>query len=219
MEQHQIFHTPVIFDPPSTVYLDATHLTEVRKGGHQIGIYTLTTTGKKRGILLPTDIWYALVRCSNLINVTIDLTTGKLTTANVTETIYQQQYHQQQYQEQLASINSLYDNQQTFHNGPQKATRQATKPYQRCKPEQQQKEDEPQQNPYEFTSVSYQQNQPYTYQLFENTQTSQTLPFMEFCDRPFTETGSTSYFSEQPPTMEEKGEAGYGYPLFADGLC
>ena len=62
------------------VHLDATHVVEVRKQGEQIGIYTVTASGKKRGILLPIDTWRSLEKFRHLINVSIDLSVGYLTT-------------------------------------------------------------------------------------------------------------------------------------------
>ena len=64
--------------PSHTVYLDQTHIVEVRKQGQQIGIYTITKSGKKRGILLPLTTWQSLNKLTNLINVTIDLAVGSI---------------------------------------------------------------------------------------------------------------------------------------------
>ena len=59
--------------PPYIVQVDANHVVEVRKKGLQVGIYTLTVSGKKRGILLPVKTWRSLERLHRLINVALDL--------------------------------------------------------------------------------------------------------------------------------------------------
>lgn len=71
------------------VHLNPSHIVEVRKQGTEVGIYKITHTGKKRGILLPTDVWDSLVKFRNLINVAVDLSVGSITKDNVTETFLQ----------------------------------------------------------------------------------------------------------------------------------
>ena len=44
---------------PYVVHLDDTHIVEVRKQGEELGIYKVTVSGKKRGNLLPIDIWHS----------------------------------------------------------------------------------------------------------------------------------------------------------------
>ena len=71
------------------VNLDATHIVEVRKQGEELGIYKVTISGKKRGVLLPIAIWHTLVKFRHLINVAVDLSVGTLTTEKVAETVNQ----------------------------------------------------------------------------------------------------------------------------------
>ena len=79
---------------PATAYvvhLDALHIVEVRKQGEEVGLYKLTASGKKRGILLPIDVWQTLGKFRNLINVAVDLSVGTLTSDKVAETVLQNQ--------------------------------------------------------------------------------------------------------------------------------
>ena len=97
------------------VHLDATHIAEVRKQGEQLGIYTVTASGKKRGILLPIDTWHAIEKYRHLINVAVDLSVGVLTTDKVAETVFQHQQQQQQVQQrniqhQVQGIKYIYPN-------------------------------------------------------------------------------------------------------------
>ena len=92
------------------VHLDATHVVEVRKQGEQIGIYTVTTSGKKRGILLPIDSWHSLEKYRHLINVAIDLSVGTLTTEKVAETVFHSQQQQPcTTQHQVQGIKYIYN--------------------------------------------------------------------------------------------------------------
>lgn len=102
MAHGTIYTTPKDREP-GTIHIDSNHIAEVRKQGQQLGIYTLTTTGKKRGILLPIDTWYSLLQHSNLINVLIDVETGVLTKAKVTETVSKPSQH----------IHTVYNQQQS----------------------------------------------------------------------------------------------------------
>lgn len=210
MDTQQTFQTTSYLSPPYKVFVDATHLTQVPKGGEHIGIYALTPTGKKRGILLPVDTWYALERYRNLINVSIDLATGKLTPASVTETIYPQQYYQQQHQDNLDEINSLYQNgaqksnqtnaaampryqsytiqpppypyqqQQQQQQQPKHEPECTFQQYQQPKPEPECTFQQPKSEPESTCEPTKQHNQSYSHELFQKPESSQTFPILEY---------------------------------------
>lgn len=103
---HTQLHSYTQSGPQYIVHLDSTHIAEVRKQGQQLGIYTVTASGKKRGILLPIETWHAIEKYRHLINVAVDLSLGSLTTDKVAETIFQQQRNIHQVQ----GIKYLYPN-------------------------------------------------------------------------------------------------------------
>ena len=45
---------------PYHLYLGDSHVVEVKKGGLHIGIYLITPTSRRRGVVLPLDAWLAL---------------------------------------------------------------------------------------------------------------------------------------------------------------
>ena len=110
MAQSPLYPNSTLPVAPYVVQLDATHVIEVRNKGQQLGIYTVTPSGKKRGVLLPIDTWYSLERNRNLVNVAIDLATGSVAPSTVLDTVFNHNYYQAQHQEQVKYIKSCYEN-------------------------------------------------------------------------------------------------------------
>ena len=63
---------------PYYIYLGDNHVVEVKRGGLQIGIYVITTSLRRRGVVLPTKVWRDLTECIDIINLAIDLATGSV---------------------------------------------------------------------------------------------------------------------------------------------
>jgi len=188
MEQQPIFYTTTTFVPPYTVWLDDTHITEVKKGGQQVGIYTITPTLKKRGILLPVETWYALYKYRNHVNLSVDLATGIISPSQVSYLLNQQSTQQEQY---LGSINSDNGAQETKQASP--VSTETTESY-------------PKQKQLDNTDGSeWKSSQPYPYQLFQNTQAGQAFPLMEFpSGLPLETYASPSFFSTPASTPLEE---------------
>ena len=106
---HHHLYTNTSAQSSHIIYLDATHIVEVRKYGTQIGIYTITTTGKKRGILLPIDTWKALDKLRNLVNVTVDLAEGSLPIDKIEQTLLPHQ-HLSQPQQNVSWVSTVNNN-------------------------------------------------------------------------------------------------------------
>ena len=62
---------------PYYVYLTDTHVVEVKKGGHNIGIYLITPTSRRRGVVLPLTAWIALQNAISTVNLAIDISQGQ----------------------------------------------------------------------------------------------------------------------------------------------
>lgn len=249
MQQHpDTFQAALPLTPPYRVFVDPTHLTEVRKGGQQIGIYTLTATRKKRGVLLPIDTWYALERHRNLINVSIDLANGTISSANLVDTfIYPQPIKQESQQEEeeeeyIQDLNTLYYNHASSQNSVNKskeknATSRRYKPYtipsQPPPPynfhaNQQQKQEQDDQHDWQLQESTRkvpgkQQQQEEEQQQQQQQQTFETFPVLEFfSDGTFFEASKlSSTFGEQqfPSTMEEKLPPSYDNAYSPVYLC
>jgi hypothetical protein len=71
MSLHYIKHQPATTDAHD-IYLGTTHVVEVKKGGLYIGVYLITRTQRRRGVILPYDIWLDLVNSIDVINLGID---------------------------------------------------------------------------------------------------------------------------------------------------
>ena len=62
------------------VYLGAGFLAEIQKKGTKVGIYTLTATGRKRGVVLPVEVWRTLDSSRDIIKTAIDICDGSIHT-------------------------------------------------------------------------------------------------------------------------------------------
>jgi hypothetical protein len=68
-----------------TIYLGTSHVVEVKKGGLYIGIYVITETSPRRGVILPHATWTALQESIDIINLGIEFARGtSLSTVNYT---------------------------------------------------------------------------------------------------------------------------------------
>ena len=56
---------------PYHIYLGETHVVKVKKGGLQVGIYLITPTLRRRGVVLPLDAWIALQNSAELVNIAV----------------------------------------------------------------------------------------------------------------------------------------------------
>ena len=65
---------------PYHVYLSDKHVVEVKKGGLNIGIYLITPTNRRRGVVLPLSAWEALQDSTEIINLAIDYAKGIIST-------------------------------------------------------------------------------------------------------------------------------------------
>ena len=63
---------------PYHVYLGDKHVVEVKKGGQQIGIYLITPTARRRGVVLPVEAWIALQNSVEVVNLAIGFSQGGL---------------------------------------------------------------------------------------------------------------------------------------------
>jgi hypothetical protein len=61
---------------PYTVNLGTTHVVEVKNGGLYVGIYALTKSNRRRGVILPFGVWLTLVESIDQINGAIDRARG-----------------------------------------------------------------------------------------------------------------------------------------------
>ena len=59
------------------IYLGPTHAVEVKKGGLYIGIYIITASNRRRGVILPQAVWTDLQNSIDVINLAIELAGGK----------------------------------------------------------------------------------------------------------------------------------------------
>lgn len=125
---------------PCTIPLDTNHVAEVRNKGKQIGIYAVTQSGKKRGILLPVDTWHSLGKHVNLINVALDLVNGTVALDTVADTIYQTPSHLHQQhrqllhqQQQQQPVNFIYTNNVNHSRNRQRHVWQRQGPYTLCR--------------------------------------------------------------------------------------
>jgi hypothetical protein len=77
MELHFI-ETQYTATLPYYIYIGDTHIVEVKRGGEQIGIYVITPSLRRRGVVLPYNVWSELISSIDIINLAIDLTKGTL---------------------------------------------------------------------------------------------------------------------------------------------
>lgn len=84
------YHQP---NEPYVIRLDDRHIVEVKKKGARvlIGIYVLTATGKKRGILLPRTTWECLEKFTSLIDAVTILVAGNRTSGRLVERVINEQ--------------------------------------------------------------------------------------------------------------------------------
>ena len=61
---------------PHSLILGSSHVVEIKKGGLHVGIYVITSSLRRRGVILPVDIWTALVSAVEGINCEIDSMRG-----------------------------------------------------------------------------------------------------------------------------------------------
>jgi hypothetical protein len=61
---------------PYTVELGTTHVVEVKNGGLYVGIYVLTKSNRRRGVILPFGIWMTLLESIDSVNGAIDRARG-----------------------------------------------------------------------------------------------------------------------------------------------
>ena len=54
------------------IYIGNSHVVEVKKGGLRIGIYVITKTQRRRGVILPYDTWISLINSIDVINLGLD---------------------------------------------------------------------------------------------------------------------------------------------------
>jgi len=94
MELHfiEVPHTPAL---PYYIYLGDNHIVEVKRGGEQIGIYVITPSLRRRGVVLPSAVWTDLINSIDIINLAIDLAKGTLG-LNIYEN---NEHHRQLYQQ------------------------------------------------------------------------------------------------------------------------
>ena len=57
---------------PYHLYLGETHVVEVKKGGLHVGIYLITPTSRRRGVVLPLDAWITLQNSVSIVNEAIN---------------------------------------------------------------------------------------------------------------------------------------------------
>ena len=62
------------------VYLGNSFVAEVQKKGTRVGIYTLTTRDRKRGVVLPVEVWRTLDASRDIIKTAIDICGGGIQT-------------------------------------------------------------------------------------------------------------------------------------------
>lgn len=58
---------------PYHVYLGDKHVIEVKKGGLKVGIYLITPTSRRRGVVLPLEVWITLQQSFDIVNTAINL--------------------------------------------------------------------------------------------------------------------------------------------------
>jgi hypothetical protein len=61
---------------PHSLILGTSHIVEIKKGGLHVGIYVITSSLRRRGVILPLDVWSALVSSIDAINFEIDCMRG-----------------------------------------------------------------------------------------------------------------------------------------------
>jgi len=61
---------------PYHIYLSEKHVIEVKKGGQHIGIYLITRTNRRRGVVLPLSAWIALQDFAGIVNLAIEYAKG-----------------------------------------------------------------------------------------------------------------------------------------------
>jgi hypothetical protein len=61
---------------PHSLILGSSHVVEIKKGGLHVGIYVITSSLRRRGVILPVDVWTALVSSADAINFEIDSMRG-----------------------------------------------------------------------------------------------------------------------------------------------
>jgi hypothetical protein len=61
---------------PHSLILGSSHVVEIKKGGLHVGIYVITSSLRRRGVILPVDVWTALVSSVDAINFEIDCMRG-----------------------------------------------------------------------------------------------------------------------------------------------
>ena len=64
---------------PYHIYLSDTHVVEVKKGGQYIGIYLITPTARRRGVVLPLAVWVALQNSFQQVNYAVSISQGVIT--------------------------------------------------------------------------------------------------------------------------------------------
>jgi hypothetical protein len=61
---------------PHSLILGTSQVVEIKKGGLHVGIYVITSSLRRRGVILPVDVWTALVSSVDAINFEIDSMRG-----------------------------------------------------------------------------------------------------------------------------------------------
>ena len=61
---------------PHSLILGQSHVVEIKKGGLHVGIYVITSSLRRRGVILPLDVWTTLVNSADTINCEIDCMRG-----------------------------------------------------------------------------------------------------------------------------------------------
>ena len=80
---------------PYYIYLGDNHIVEVKTGGEQIGVYVITASLRRRGVVLPYVVWTELINSIDIINLAIDLAKGTLGLNIYENNEHTRQLHQQ----------------------------------------------------------------------------------------------------------------------------
>jgi hypothetical protein len=79
---------------PYHIYLGDHHVLEVKKGGEKIGIYLITPTLRRRGVLLPLTVWIDLQNSIDIVNLAIQFSQGLAQKKNAPNSCCSREYGQ-----------------------------------------------------------------------------------------------------------------------------
>ena len=75
-----------------SIYLGDSHVVDVKKDGLYIGIYVITQTKRRRGVILPLTAWRALLDSTDIINLGIAFQRGDVLSPSITSSLHDQYY-------------------------------------------------------------------------------------------------------------------------------